>query len=692
MAPLFVILLSSACKIPSHMKKLYALIIAAFAVSVAVAQPAGWSYVLPFNVTNTTAALVTNYQLQLTVNTQAPIGAGQMNINGDDIRFGKDCAGTTLFNYWIESGINTTATTIWVKIDTLPASGSVQLFMYYGNAAATAASTIPGVFIGPHSATDSTVNTSLSGSADAQRGFRFAPTETVLATSFGKYTSSGNPRYVTLFDFNTQGVLRQVQVAGPANAFSYTSIQPIWMTQNTQYLLEIFCPSGDDSYYFGASPTVGQHIQYFDMRYCNGCTQNTFPTNSLGGMLYGYVDLWYWTKTNIASAPTVTVGSALNTVASSPATICMNDSTAISATVTGGAMPYTYSWSPAAGLSNTAIANPMASPSGTTTYTVTVTDGCGTTSQATASVTVNTLPAVTATVSDDSVCNGSSFIPTGGGAATYAWSGGLTDNVAFTPAFTDTYTVTGTDANGCTGTASATVEVLHTPAVTAAATATTVCEGDSVVFNGGGAMTYAWTNGVTDNMPYAPSATMTYVVTGTDMYGCEAMDSVTVTVNPLPVVSLSGVPAMVCDMDAALLLSGAPAGGTFAGPGVTGNSFDPSAATAGTHTLTYSYTDSLGCTAMDSVSVIVDLCLGLNETRTDGIHVFPNPFENSFVLQLDNPGRAHVRIVNSIGQVVFAQDMNAGRNEINTASFAAGVYSLEVVSAQGTSVIKLVKN
>lgn len=672
------------------MKKLYASILAAFALTVAVAQPAGWNYVVPYNVTNNTAQQAVNYQVQITVNTQTPIGAGQMNANGDDIRFGKNCSGTTLYNYWIESGINTASTVIWVKIDTLPASGSVQFFMYYGNASATAVSAIPGVFIGPHSSTDSTVNTSLSGSADAQRGFRFAPTETVLATSFGKYTSSGNPRYVTLFDFNTQAVLRQTQVAGPANAFSYTTVTPIWLTQNTQYLLEIFCPSGDDSYYFGAAPSVGQHIQYFDMRYCNGCTQNTFPTNSLGGMLYGYVDLWYWTKTNLAAAPTVTTAGPLMAMPSAPATICFGDSTALSVTPMGGAMPYSYAWSPAAGLSNATIANPMASPAASVTYSAVVTDGCGSTFTANAVVTVNPAPAVAANVSDDSVCIGSSFTPMGSGATSYSWTGGLTDNVAYTPAFTDTYTVTGTDANGCSASASVTVEVLHLPAVNATASATTVCSGDSVVFSGNGAATYTWNNGVINLVGYVPASTSTYIVTGTDFDGCSDTASITITVNPLPAVSISG-PSMACDMDAAFTLSGSPAGGVFAGPGVSGNSFDPSVATAGTHTLTYTFTDSLGCSATDSISVVVDLCLSLNETRTDGIHVYPNPFENSFVLQLDG-GNAYVRIMNSVGEVVFEQELNAVRNEITTETFAAGVYFLEVNTANGTSVIKVVKH
>jgi hypothetical protein len=671
------------------MKKLYTILAGCLLSCIAVAQPAGWSHVQTFTVQNNVASQVTNYQLQLNINTQVLIAANQMLANGNDLRFGDDCNGSVLYNYWIESGLNTANTIVWVKVDTLPASGTMTLFMFYGNAAAPAVSAIPGVFIGPHSSTDSTANTQLSGSADAQRGHRFAPTEDVLVTAFGKNEPSSNPRYITLFDFATQAIISQQQVAGPSSQWSYGNIaSPIWLTQNTQYLLEIFFPAGDDAYYFGASPTMGQHMVYFDMRYCNGCTQNTFPTNVLGGMHYGYVDMWYWTKQNLAAAPTVGPSGPLTTNVTLASAICAGDSATGTITVTGGATPYSYEWSPAAGVANPFSASTLISPAASETYTVTVTDGCGGTYTSTVSITVNPLPNVTAGVSDDSVCIGSSFTPMAGGAATYAWTGGLSNNVAFTPAFTDTYTVTGTDGNGCSASASVTVEVLHVPAVVASVTSATVCAGDSVTFTGSGADTYAWDNGVTDNVPYTPASSAMYHVTGTDMYGCTNVDSVMVSVNALPAVALSG-PAMVCDLDGAYTLAGTPAGGTYIGPGVTGNSFNPAAATAGTHTLVYSYTDSVGCTASDSISVVVDLCLSIVNGEASTLQVFPNPFGTQFTMNLAEAG--HVRMFNSLGEVVLEQEMNAGRNDINAEEFARGVYTLEVTTANGTATVKVVK-
>lgn len=828
------------------MKKVLLTLLTSFSLSLLIAQPAGWNYVAPVQVQNNTTTLATNYQVQLTINTQTLIGAGQMLATGDDLRFGKDCAGTTLFNYWIESGINTASTVIWVKIDTLPASGTTQFFMYYGNASATAVSAIMGTFVGPHSSTDSTANTSLSGSANAQRGFRFAPTEDILVTAFGKNTPQGNPRYVTLFNYTTQAILSQQQVAGPATQWSYANIaNPLWLTQNTQYLLEVFFPSGDDAYYFGASPTMGQHIQYFDMRYCNGCTQNTFPTNSLGGMLYGYVDMWYFTKTTLAVAPTITFSAAGPiTVTTSNATICLNDSVAVTANVSGGISPYAYSWSPVTGVGNPNSITTMFSPASTTTYTLTVTDGCGNASTGSATVTVNALPVVTAQVSTDSVCTGSSFIPMGGGASTYAWSGGLTDNTAFTPSVTDTYTVTGTDVNGCMNSASVGVTVLNLPSVSATATSTSVCDGNPVTLSGAGAQTYSWDNSVTDGAAFIPAATTMYHVTGIDAYGCQNSDSIMVTVialpviattstgafcagagadtlgasgadsfvwmpgpltgnsiivspsattsytvigmdtttgcsdsttvtvvvnpnpvlavtddtvcvgncaqlnatatngtpsysynwvpaiglsadnipnpvacnttsmcytvvvtdangcndsevacafvNQLPVVTATG-PSTTCVTDGAYTLTGTPATGTFSGPGVTGSTFNPATAGNGTHQVVYTYTDGNGCSAMDTLTIVVSPCVGIADNNAaDGIDVFPNPFSDVLVVNLASATNT-VRMVNSLGQVVFEQEMNAGRNEINTVAFDSGVYFLEVVSAEGKAIVKIVK-
>lgn len=106
----------------------------------------GWDYIKPITVTNNTPLATTaNLQTLLLIDTQTPIAQGKMQATGIDIRFAYETCGNFL-DYYIESGINTTQTNIWVKMPSIPANGSLTLYFYYGNAGAAPA-TIP--FTGP---------------------------------------------------------------------------------------------------------------------------------------------------------------------------------------------------------------------------------------------------------------------------------------------------------------------------------------------------------------------------------------------------------------------------------------------------------------------------------------------------------------------------------------------------------------
>jgi len=99
-------------------------------------------------------------------------------------------------------------------------------------------------------------------------------------------------------------------------------------------------------------------------------------------------------------------------------------------------------------------------PTTTTTYQLTVTQyGCSATDNVT--VTVNDAPNVGVSGgSSQSACQGGSLTLSGTGASSYSWNNGVTNGQSFSaPANTTTYTVTGTDANGCTNTAQVTVNI-----------------------------------------------------------------------------------------------------------------------------------------------------------------------------------------------------------------------------------------
>ena len=111
----------------------------------AVAAPgwlSGWSYREPVNISSSSA--LTDYQVLVTVDTASLILAGKMKADGGDIRF-TDSDGTTLLNYWIESGINTASTKIWVQVPSVP-TGETTIYMYYGNLTAASDSDYDNTF------------------------------------------------------------------------------------------------------------------------------------------------------------------------------------------------------------------------------------------------------------------------------------------------------------------------------------------------------------------------------------------------------------------------------------------------------------------------------------------------------------------------------------------------------------------
>jgi hypothetical protein len=95
-----------------------------------------WTYTTPVTITNANPTPLLNFQVKLVVNTAALVGAGHMQASGNDIRFTQGNCCNELC-YYIESGMNTSSTTIWVKLDSIAASGTATIQMNYGNPSAT---------------------------------------------------------------------------------------------------------------------------------------------------------------------------------------------------------------------------------------------------------------------------------------------------------------------------------------------------------------------------------------------------------------------------------------------------------------------------------------------------------------------------------------------------------------------------
>ncbi len=294
------------------------------------------------------------------------------------------------------------------------------------------------------------------------------------------------------------------------------------------------------------------------------------------------------------------------------ATLCNGGSVQLNAT--GGS---TYVWSPATGLSATNIPNPSASPLVTTAYFVTITSAAGCPYTDFLTVTVSPNAPINAGT-DVSICPGVGTTLNATGGATYLWTPatGLDDptsaNPIATPAVTTTYTVDGTDANGCTGTDAVTVTVNIAPGANAGSDAD-VCDGLSTTLNGAGGVSYAWTpatglsNAAINNPVATPAATTTYTLTVTDGNGCTDTDDVEVTVNPLPPAD-AGADVPVCSGSSVTLQA---SGGTQYAWSPTTDLSNPSIAApvctpAGAITYTVTVTDNNGCVATDDIDVTVN--------------------------------------------------------------------------------------
>lgn len=141
-----------------------------------------------------------------------------------------------------------------------------------------------------------------------------------------------------------------------------------------------------------------------------------------------------------------------------------------------------------------------------------------------------TPPVVVAHASSIDICDAQSVTLYGTGANTYAWDNSVIDSMLFSPTVTTMYSVTGTDANGCTASDNITVTVHAAPIITANSSAPGVCAGNQVLVYGTGGLSYVWDNGVSDSIPFSPLVTTTYNVSGTDTYGCIGIANINITV------------------------------------------------------------------------------------------------------------------------------------------------------------------
>ncbi len=285
--------------------------------------------------------------------------------------------------------------------------------------------------------------------------------------------------------------------------------------------------------------------------------------------------------------------------------VCPGGCKNITATPSGGTGPYTYSWNTGA---ITATINPC--PTVNTTYTVTVTDATSATASTTVALTIN--PAINASANVVNIkCNGgtgsaSASVNGGTNPYTYSWSTGQSAT-SISNLAAGNYSMTVTDAAGCTKTTSFTITQ---PAVlTATATGNNVScnggnNGSATVTAGGGTTnyTYSWNNGQLTATATGLVAG-TYTVTVTDANACTKTATVTITQPTALVANATGVNASCGSTGSATTtVSGGTGSYTYSwNNGQTGST----ATGLGQGNYTVTVTDANGCTKTATAAVVV---------------------------------------------------------------------------------------
>ena len=274
----------------------------------------------------------------------------------------------------------------------------------------------------------------------------------------------------------------------------------------------------------------------------SSATNNTFQANLSGNYslkvtnnILGCTDTTsIVTITNIAP-PVVFAGQNQTICGGTPITLNASGATS-------------YSWNN--GATGSALTIQTGSTSSIANYIVTGLDSStGCSNKDTVSVIVYGLPLINAG-SDISACTNTLITLTGSGGSSYTWSDNIINGQAFLLTQTTTFTVVGTDTNGCSNSDQITVNVNQTPSITLG-NDIEICQNDAPVqitaTSNSSGITYTWNSGQNTNSIIV-SSTGVYIATATNNNGCSNSDTISVLINNLPGVNL-GDDLQVCSND-----------------------------------------------------------------------------------------------------------------------------------------------
>lgn len=174
-------------------------------------------------------------------------------------------------------------------------------------------------------------------------------------------------------------------------------------------------------------------------------------------------------------------------------------------------------------------------------------------------------------------------------------------------------------SNSLTITGYITVNALPSVSFTSNPAVPAVCAGSQITLSGTGAQSYSWSGGIADGVPFTPESSGSYSVTGIDVNGCENTAVATVTVNPVPTLTVTSTPSngIVCAGNQATLTASGAQSYSWTGGISNGVAFTPAATT----TYTVTGTGSNGCTSTASSTITVQSCSSATTTVPCGITI-----------------------------------------------------------------------
>ena len=316
----------------------------------------------------------------------------------------------------------------------------------------------------------------------------------------------------------------------------------------------------------GVLPNVNGAIN--GQTFSNALTEMPFNGATQGGS--GQVAVASNTFISFSLIPTLTL--------TTNAPVCEGATLTLATSTVSGA---TYSWTGPNGINSSGSAFTVVATStlfsGNYTVIATTTNACA--QSGTVNALVNALPNLTISSSQNTVCSGNSATLSALGALNYTWqpSNSNNTNIVITPSTAATFTLYGSDVNGCSNTTTFVQGTFPTPTINPVSTHSALCYGTNALLSVTGANTYTWQPGnlFTSSISVSPTVTTVYTVEATSVSGCSTSATFSQAVTPLPLLIANSSSTLICPGDV-ITLSVSGAQSYSWNTGFTGSSFTTS--------------------------------------------------------------------------------------------------------------------